>query len=95
MSLLPSVEILDKDSKEWRKGPDLPFGIYEGEMVEDQSGGVVLVGGESDADPFLDTLFQLPHGGADAEWILMKQKLNLKRRNHVAFLVPDNVVDCS
>jgi hypothetical protein len=95
LSLLSSVEILDLGSKEWRKGPDLPFGIYEGEMVEDQSGGVVLVGGESDADPFLDTLIQLPHGGADAEWIRMKQKLKLKRRNHVAFLVPDNIVDCS
>ncbi len=94
-SNLPSVEILDLDSKEWRKGPDLPFGIYEAQMVEDQSGGVILVGGFTNSNVFLDTLYQLPHGGADAEWTKIEQKLNIGRWGHVAFLVPDNIVACS
>jgi hypothetical protein len=94
-SQLSSVEILDLGSNEWRKGPDLPFGIGLSQMVEDQNGGVVLVGGSSDSVDYLDTLFHLPHGGADAEWIRMEQKLKLGRYYHVAFLVPDNNVDCS
>ncbi len=94
-SYLSSVEILDAGSNEWREGPSLPFGIDEAEMVEDQNGGVVLVGGESDSYKYLDTLFQLPHGGEDAVWTKMEQKLQTGRWGHVAFLVPDNIVDCS
>jgi hypothetical protein len=91
-----SVEILDLGTNEWRKGPDLPFGIMLAQMVEDPNGGVVLVGGSSQyPNSFLDTLYQLPHGGADAVWTKMKQKLKIGRKRHVAFLVPDDVVDCS
>jgi hypothetical protein len=94
-SKLSSVEILDQGSNEWRKGPGLPFEIDKAQMVDDPNGGVVLVGGSSDYDEILDTLFQLPHGGEDAEWIELEQTLNVGRRSHVAFLVPDNIVDCS
>jgi hypothetical protein len=91
-----SVEILDLDANEWRKGPDLPIGIYFAQMVEGPNGGVVLVGGRSYSnDGHLNTLYQLPHGGADAVWTKMKQKLKIGRERHVAFLVPDDAVDCS
>ncbi len=94
-SYLSSVEILDEGSDEWREGPNLPFGIDEAEMVENQNGGVVLVGGESENDHYLDTLFQLPHGGEDAVWTKMEQKIQTGRHHHVAFLVPDSIADCS
>jgi hypothetical protein len=97
-NLLSSVEILDPGSKEWRKGPDLPFGINFAQMIADQNGGVVLVGGRKGNYPdfkSLDTLYQLPHGGEDAEWFEMEQKLKIGRERHVAFLVPDSLVDCS
>jgi len=94
-SSLSSVEILDPDTYHWRQGPDLPFGIDSAQMVEDQDGGVVLVGGDFVSNHWLDTLYRLPHGGADAEWTKMEQKLKVGRRLHTAFLVPDNVVDCS
>ena len=93
--ILSSVEILDSGSNEWRKGPELPIGILSSQMVEDSNGGVVLVGGDSDSEGYLDTLFQLSHGGEDAKWIEMEQKLKIARKGHVAFLVPDNIVDCS
>jgi hypothetical protein len=64
-------------------------------MVEDQNGGVVLIGGESSSVFNLDTLYQLPHGGQDAVWTKMEQKMKTGRRRHTAFLVPDNFVDCS
>jgi hypothetical protein len=92
---LSSVEILDEGSNEWRTGPELPFGIEDSQMVEDQNGGVVLIGGESSSVVNLDTLYQLPHGGQDAVWTKMEQKMKTGRHEHTAFLVPDNIVDCS
>ena len=92
-SRLSSVEILDEGSNEWQTGPELPFGIYDSQMVEDQNGGVVLIGGYSDV--FLDTLYQLLHSGQDAVWTKMEQKMKTGRNAHTAFLVPDNIVDCS
>ncbi len=94
-SYLSSVEILDLGATVWRKGPNVPFGISLAQMVEDSNGGVVLVGGKSYHTDYLDTLYQLPHGGADAAWTKMEQKLKIGRNSHVAFLVPDDVVDCS
>jgi hypothetical protein len=64
-------------------------------MVEDQNGGVVLIGGYAPSVFNLDTLYQLPHGGQDAVWTKMEQKMKTGRRRHTAFLVPDNFVDCS
>ncbi len=93
-SLLSSVEILDVGSNEWQTGPELPFGIYRPQMVEDQNGGVVLIGGQFSVE-YLDTLYLLPHGGQDAVWTKMEQEMKTGRRRHSAFLVPDNIVDCS
>jgi N-acetylneuraminic acid mutarotase len=94
-SYLSSVEILDEGSNEWQMGPELPFTIYGSQMVEDQNGGIVLIGGSSDSVANIDTLYQLSHGGQDAVWTKMEQKMNTGRRLHIAFLVPDNIVDCS
>jgi hypothetical protein len=86
---------LDKGSNEWQTGPELPFGISNSQMVEDQNGGVILIGGYSSSLVNLDTLYQLPHGGQDAAWIKMEQKMKTVRSSHTAILVPDNIVDCS
>jgi hypothetical protein len=94
-SYLSSVEILDEDSNEWQTGPELPFGITASQMVEDQNGGVVLIGGQSSSVSSLDTLFHLPHGGQDAVWTKMEQKMKTGRALHTAFLVHDSIVDCS
>jgi hypothetical protein len=92
---IASVEILDEGSNVWQTGPELLFGIDESQMVEDQNGGFVLIGGYSASVANLDTLYQLPHGGQDAVWTKMEQKMNTGRFRHTAFLVPDNIVDCS
>ncbi len=95
-SRLSSVEILDEGSNEWQQtGPKLPFGITRSQMVEDQNRGVLLIGGESSEVRDLDTLYQLPHGGKDAVWTKMEQKMNTGRREHTAILFPDKTVDCS
>jgi hypothetical protein len=94
-SSLSSVEILGEDSNEWLTGPELPFGIDGSRMVDDQNGGVILIGGKSSSLGYLDTLYQLPHGGQDAVWTRMDQKMKTGRWDHTAFMVPDNIVDCS
>jgi len=76
-------------------GPELPLGTHWSQMVEDQHGGVILIGGASKSTIYLDTLFQLPHGGQNAVWVKMEQKLKTGRSAPSAFLVPDNIVDCS
>jgi hypothetical protein len=94
-SYLSSVEILHEGSNEWQTGPELPFGIYGSQMVEDHNGGVVLIGGELSSDVNLDTPYQLPHGGLDAVWTKMEQKMRSGRSEHTAFLIPVNFADCS
>jgi hypothetical protein len=102
-SYLLSVEILDEGSNEWQTGPKLPFEIDGSQMVEDQNGGVVFIGGYSSPGGNLDTLYQLPHGGQDAVWTKMEQKMTTgrnsqmktARNDHTAFMVPDNIVNCS
>jgi len=94
-SYLSSVEILNIGSNEWQTGPELPLGIYSSQIVEDQNGGVVMIGGLTSDDDILDTLYQLPHGGQDAVWTKMEQKMKTGRHEHTAFMVPDNIVDCS
>ncbi len=74
-SYLSSVEILDEGSNKWQTGPKLPFGIGYSQMVEDQNGGVFLIGGYSSLGEKLGTLYQLPHGGQDAVWIKMELKM--------------------
>ncbi len=93
---LSSVEILDLGSNEWRAGPDLPFGIQGAQMVEYQNGEVILVSGSSDKHEMLMTLYQLQHGGADADWTKMEQMLEPKHAAYLAFafLVPDSIVEC-
>ncbi len=93
-SLLSSVEILDEGSNEWQTGPELPFGIHESQMVEDQNGGVYLIGGRR-IFITLDTLYQLPHVGQDAVWTKMEQKMQTGRSRHTAIMISDNIVDCS
>jgi hypothetical protein len=93
-NLLSSVEILDDGASLWRAGPDLPVGIRGAAMVEDPLGGVILIGGESSANKFLDSLYRLSHAGDEAGWIRLSQKLSTGRHSHTAIMVPDSIVDC-
>jgi hypothetical protein len=92
---LESVEILDAGSNEWQTGVELPLALWWSQIVEDQNGGVILIGGSSSSINNLNTLYRLTHGGQDAEWTEMEQKLKIGRSRHRAFLVPDHIADCS
>ena len=87
---MSSVEVLDVRSSEWRAGPSLPIGINGASMVEDHSGGVLLIGGANGT--FLGTIYRLAH--ANSGWILLPQKLKVARIFATAFLVPDEITNC-
>jgi len=92
---LSTTEVLDQSNGEWRQGPTLPFGIAITQLVEDADGGVVLVGGGAEVEPYLDTLFRLPHAGQDGNWAELPQKLKNGRILHTAFMVPDQLANCN
>jgi hypothetical protein len=93
-SYLSSVEILDEGYNDWRTGPELPFGIFGSQIIEDQNGGLVLIGGQSPSVSKLGTLYQLPHGGQEAVWTKKEQMMKTRRYFHTAFLIPDNIANC-
>ena len=88
---LSTVEVLNQDSRGWKHGPELPFAICCASLIEDSSGGVLLIGGYNGT--YLNTLFQLDN--AKAQWIEISQKLKVPRSMTTAFLVPDDVTDCT
>ncbi len=57
-------------------------------------GGVIIIGGTSTGDDYLDTIYRLAH--AEAQWEQMPQKLKIKkRRSFVAFLIPEEFTNCT
>ena len=85
---------LDAGAQEWRSGPDIPLGLMYTAIVQDQDGGVVLIGGGS-SQGLSDTLFRLPHAGANAVWEELPQKLKTGRQGPIAFLIPDDITNCT
>lgn len=88
---LSTVEVLSEDSRSWKDGPELPFGICCGSLVEDSFGGVILIGGFNGT--YLNTLYHLAN--AKAEWVEMPQKLKSARSMSAAYLVPDELTNCT
>ena len=92
-AVLSSVELLFLDSDDgWERGPALPLTTAYGQMVEFDN-SVILIGGMG-MSPEMDGqhLYQL--SSAEGSWIEMSQTLNEKRIEHVAFLIPDELVIC-
>ncbi len=89
-----SVEVLDDVTGTWRIGPSLPITITGASMIQDNKGGVILIGGYSfQILKSLNTLYRLPH--AAAQWELMPQRLRSTRTFLIAFLIPDNITNCT
>ena len=56
---LDSIEILDGDK--WIHGSGLPIATFGGSLVEDPTGGVLYIGGQTENDAFVDKIYRLPH----------------------------------
>ena len=80
----------------WVFGPSLlgDLLISGSSMIEFQN-SVILIGGDNEAnseDFDGKGLYQL--SSPNGEWTKMRQNLKEKRMSHVAFLIPDELVDC-
>ncbi len=86
-----SVELLYMEdfNSGWVAGPDLPKEISSAAMVEFQD-GVILVGGSGNVGG--QNLYQL--ASPTGAWTMMNQTMKEERSLHVAFLVPDDLVNC-
>ena len=71
------------------QGPELPYRIMYSTLVTNPAGGVILIGGESESNGYLNTLWYLPHD--QATWQLLPQELAIGRHYHLAFFVPDEI----
>ena len=94
-SILDSVEVLDAGSTTWRAGPKLPTKNFAAQLVQDQNGGIILIGGSPDGTTASPSLIQLNSADPGSEWIVMKQQLKYPRAAFTAFLIPENITDCS
>ena len=90
---LSSVEVLDEGATEWRKGPELPVKLYGAAIVEDVKRGLILIGGKSGEEEYLDALYQLKDTQSD--WLKLQQKLKNGRAFATAVLVPDKITNCT
>ena len=92
--VLSSIEILDEGSNAWRYGPELPFPMAGTGLVEDPSGGVVLMGGRKQQyGDDLDIILRL--SDTMDKWVVMPQKLERPRSEHVAIPIPDHLTNCT
>ena len=81
-----SVEFLDLETNVWRQGPEPPFPMIRGALVQHPFGGVAIIGGRSWGGN-LDAIYHLPHAGPDANWQKLPQKLKNPSSFHAAFLI--------
>ncbi len=93
---LSSVELLSlnddgESNGEWFFGPALPDKNAGATMVEYKN-TVILIGGGNEYYPAYDSLYQL--SSPKSSWVQMEQNLREKRRGHISFLVPDDIVNC-
>ena len=91
--LLSSVEILDDHSSFWRSGPSLPTGTYSAPLVSDPRGGVIYIGG--DIGVLTPNIYRLRNLDLGSTWELLPHKLTTPRQWHTAFLMPDDLFQCT
>lgn len=89
-----SVLVIDLDTvlEGWYAGPSLPQPVFSAEVVYDQDGGIVLLGGFTGVE-VLNTVYKLSN--LDSEWVKMDRELKHKRTSPVAISVPNTLVDCA
>jgi len=88
IQLLSSVEIYDPVKNLWSDGVPLPFPMRSFGMTEDSFGGILIAGGWIAQASGATTIWYLPHGGLDASWILLPQRLSQPYFANAAVIVP-------
>ena len=72
----------------------MPNKLYGHEIVPFDKDVVIIGGGNENGYP-QSSLHRLTCQNQDCEWKTMSQQLKVARREFVAILIPDELVDCS
>ena len=99
---MSSVEFLNLSDQAsgWVEGPSMPRELMEFSMMTSPDGdGVLVVGGISGRD-YQSSILKMTCSketcGVDlkCEWTELESKLEISRKDQVAFLIPDNLTSC-
>jgi len=93
-TILNSVEVLDDINNSWRPGPDFPIPIRSAAAIGDLSLGVLVLGGTTDGDNPLATIYRLPMIDGRSIWTRLSAKLSRPRYNHFALRVSSKFAAC-
>ena len=70
------LEFLDEDALSWRLGQNIPSFRYGLSLVEDLSGGIIILGGLSGSGVYSTSLYHLSNAGVSTQLELLTQKLS-------------------
>ncbi len=80
-------------------GPDLPYSLSGGQMVQQEPGSLIYIGGyQYGSIGQTRWLFKLTCSGPDEQschWETLPQELQVERDDFVAMLIPDDLATCS
>ena len=91
-----TTEVYNRASNTWTRGPDLPYGVHTGQIIQDPDSGIVYVAGNTYAtSKSLNTVLYL--ASASSNWIVLKQELFTGRINPMVIQLPytNSYTDCS
>ena len=94
---MASVEFLNLSDQAsgWVEGPSMPRELMEFSMMTSPEGdGVLAVGGVSGSDFQSSILKMTCDDDLNCEWTELKSKLEISRKDQVAFLIPDELTSC-
>ncbi len=78
-------------SQGWTRGPDLPSGLWGSWGVVTPDGKALLLPGGRSNEQFSSKILKLAYENGRWSWTKLDQELEVPRRNHMAFLVPDSL----
>ncbi len=78
-------------SQGWIKGPDLPSGLWGSWGVVTPDGKALLLPGGRSNEEFSSDILKLAYENGIWSWTKLDQELEVPRRNHIAFLLPDSL----
>ena len=77
-------------------GPKLPQNMFQMATATNiNENGLYVIGGYSKGTGELSSLYELTCPASGCQWNLLEQQLQVPRAKHVAFLIYDDIFDCT
>ena len=90
------TEILTVGTETWTEGPALPHSIFRAAAVSNGNTFILIGGKTNDLDPKIrKELYALQCSWGMCIWTKMEQELQQARHDHVAILIPNDMLNCT